>query len=244
MPERPLAGRRIAVTRPLPQSRPLADALERLGARVSVVPLVEIAPVGDRGPIDAALARIGDYDWLVFTSANAVEAVGDRLRGARRARVAAVGPATASALRVFDIEPAFVPERHAAEEVAAGLEPLEGLRVLLPQADIADPGLAAELRQRGAHVDALAVYRTVRAVRSASELARIASADAVVLASGSAARSLAAQGGAVGALVVCIGPGTAAVAREVGFSVGLVADEASADGLVRALVAHFGEQTA
>jgi len=240
----PLAGTRISVTRPRAQAAPLARALAALGADVSVVPLVEIAPPADRGPLDRALARIADYDWLVFTSANAVQALGDRLRAAGRARTAAVGPATAAALQAHGLEPQFVPERHAAEEVAAGLEPVNGLRVFLPQADLAGTGLAEELRRRGGRVDAVTAYRTVQATPPPSEVAELRSADAIVLASASAARSLAAQGGPGGALVVCIGPGTAAVAREVGFSVGLVADEASADGLVRALVAHFGEQTA
>jgi uroporphyrinogen-III synthase len=158
--------------------------------------------------------------------------------------VAVVGSATATAARAAGLEPAFVPERFAAEEIAAGLEPVKGLRILLPQADLADPGLAEELRRRGAEVNAVVAYRTVEVEQTPEALAELRGADVVVLASGSAVRSLAAQGGPGGAAVVCIGPRTAAVAREVGFSVGVVADEASADGLVRALLAHFGEQTA
>jgi len=242
--ERPLAGRRIVVTRPEAQARPLADVLERLGARAAVVPLVEIAPPADPGPLDAALASLPSYDWVVFTSANAVAALRDRAQAAGLVRVAVVGPATAAAARAAGLEPSFLPERFAAEEIAAGLEPLHGLRVLLPQADLADPGLATELRARRAHVDAVVAYRTVELARSPAELAELRAADAVVLASSSAARSLAAQGGPGDALVACIGPRTAEEAREVGFSVGLVADESTADGLVRALVAHFGEQTA
>jgi uroporphyrinogen-III synthase len=236
----PLAGRRIAVTRPRSQAEPLADALGALGATAIVVPLVEVEPVEDLDAV--AAADHAAYDWVVFTSATAVATAGDELRGSLRGtRVAAVGPATAHAVRIFGVEPSFVPEVFAAEEIAAGLEPLAGRRVLLPQADIAEPALADELRERGALVDAVVAYRTVDVGAAPGALAELRSADAVVLMSGSAARSLAAQGGAGDALVVCIGPRTAEVARDVGLEVGLVAHEATSEGIIHALTSHFGE---
>ena len=232
MGERPLAGRRIVVTRPRDQATALAAGLLELGASVTVLPLIAIEPFDEATGI-----ADGTYDWVVFTSANAVAAVG----APRGSRVATVGPATAEAVRTLGLEPAFVPERFAAEEIAAGLEPLAGVRVLLPQADIADPGLAEELRRRGATVDAVTTYRTVEVERTSEELAGLRAADAVVLTSGSAARSLARQGGAGNALVVCIGPKTEAVAREAGLEVGLVARETTAEGIIHALTTHFGE---
>jgi len=236
--EGPLAGRRIVVTRPREQAKALAAALERLGASALVLPLIEIRPVEELDRLTAA----SGYDWVVFTSANSVAAVGARVQGAAgTARVAAVGPATAEAVRALGIEPAFVPPRFAAGEIAAGLEPLDGKRVLLPQADLADPGLAADLRARGAAVDVVIAYRTVDVERTPDELAELRAADAVVLASGSAARSLASQGGAGDSLVVCIGPKTADVARSVGLEVGLVAHEATSEGIIHALTSHFGE---
>jgi uroporphyrinogen-III synthase len=241
--ERPLAGRRVAVTRPEAQARELAEKLERLGATVLVRPLVRIEPVDDTTALEDALARIESYDWVVLTSANGVAAIASHVRSLAGARVATVGPATADAVRGLGTEPAFVPERFAAEEVAEGLAPLEGARVLLPQADLAEPGLADELRGRGAHVDAITAYRTVGVRLSAAELAEVRAVGAVVLASGSAARSLAAQGGAGDALVACIGPKTADVARSVGLEVGLVARDATSEGIIEALVRHFGEQS-
>jgi uroporphyrinogen-III synthase len=199
---------------------------------VTVLPLIAIEPLDDVGR-----AAAGAYDWVVFTSANAVAAT----RVPPGARVATVGPATADAVRVQGVEPAFVPERFAAEEIASGLEPLAGARVLLPQADIADPALAEELRRRGATVEAVTAYRTVELERTGEELADLRAADAVVLASGSAALSLARQGGAGTALVVCIGPKTADAARAAGLEVGLVAREATAEGIIHALTSHFGE---
>jgi uroporphyrinogen-III synthase len=242
MVERPLEGRRIVVTRPPSQSDALAGELARLGATSLVVPLVRIELLEDKTALAAALGDLDRYDWVVFTSANGVAAVRGLAANLGEAKVAAVGPATAAAARALGVEPSFVPERFAAEEIVAGLEPLSGARILVAQADIADPGLAEELRKRGAIVDAIPAYRTVEVEYSASELAELRSADVVVLASGSAARSLASRGGAGdGALIVCIGPRTAEVAREVGLPVGLVAREATADGIIDALVSHFGE---
>jgi uroporphyrinogen-III synthase len=240
--ERSLEDRRIVVTRPEAQAKPLAEALARLGAAVTIVPLVAIEPVEDRGALDAALEAPDAYDWIVFTSANGVAAVGERLGMLGEVRVGAVGPATAEAVRALGVEPAFVPERFAAEEIATGLEPVAGSRVLLPQADIAEPQLADQLRFGGAIVDAIAAYRTVETEPSVAGISTIRRADAVVLTSGSAARSLARLEG-IGdrALVVCIGPKTAEVAREAGLKVGLVADEATADGIIQALVAHYEE---
>ena len=245
----PLAGRRIVLTRPRDQVGPLAEALERLGATVLAVPLVDIEPIEDARPLDAALARLESYRWVVFTSANGVAGVRERLGEKslpEATRVAAVGPATADAVRTLGVEAAFVPDRFAAEEIAAGLGPLQGVRILLPQADIATPSLAVELRSRGALVDAVTAYRTVAiepSLRDVSELER--GVDAIVVASGSAARSLAVSAVgkfAAGGVIVCIGPKTAQAAREVGLPVGLVADEATSEGIIDALTSHFVER--
>ena len=251
MPEQPLAGRRIVVTRPRAQGEPLVAALERLGAVASLVPLVEVVAVDDSTELDHALRKLGRYDWVVFTSVNGVAAVGERLREAGEdvqpawPGVAAVGPATAAAARALGAEP-VVPERYEAAAIVERLGDVEGSRVLLPQGHRASAALADELRERGAFVDAIVAYRTVPREPSGAELAELAGAEAIVLASGSAAHSLALaaeRGPAVRSpLLACIGPRTVEAARERGLPVGLVADEASADGIIRALVTHFGEE--
>ena len=243
MTEKPLAGRRIVITRP--ESRPLAEALEGLGADVSIVPLIEIRPVEDPRALDAAVTDLATYDWVVFTSVNGVAAVGARLSGIGEARVAAVGPVTADAVRELGVEPSFVAAR-ASEDIAAGLGAIESARVLLPQADIADPRLADELRENGAAVDVVVAYRTIQVEPALWGVLPLRIAHAIVLASGSAVRSLASIAGSLEGLgdstiLVCIGPKTAAVAREVGLPVGLVADETTGDGIIRSLVSHFGE---
>ena len=213
VPEQPLAGKRIVVTRP--ESRPLADSLELLGAEVSIVPLVEIRPVEDPRELDAAVEQLPDYEWVVFTSVNGVAAVGERLSAIGAAtRIAAVGPVTADAVRALGVEPSFVAAR-ASEDIAAGLGPIEGKRVLLPQADIADPRLADELRERGADVDSVVAYRTIEVEPTLWGVLPLRIADAIVLASGSAVRSLAKIAGSLDGLgdstaLVCIGPKTAA----------------------------------
>lgn len=240
--EPPLVGVTVAVTRPSQRADSLVHGLDALGATTLVLPLIRIEALEDSTDLTAALDCVDRYDWVVLTSANGVAAVGvDGARALGKVRVAAVGPATAAALRDAQIEPAYVPARYAAEEIAAGLEPLRDLRILLLQADLADAGLAEILRSRGAAVDAVTAYRTVDVERAPAELEELRAADAVVLASGSAARSLASQGGAGAALVVCIGPKTADIAREVGLPVGLLAREATGEGIIQALVAHFQE---
>lgn len=239
MADRPLAGRRIVVTRP--ESGPLADELGRLGAEVTIVPLIEIRPADDRRALQDAVEAMGTYDWIVLTSVNGVAAVSEGLRElGPRTHVAVIGPVTADAVRATGVEPSFVAAR-ASEDIAGGLGALQGTRVLIAQGDLADPHLVAELRAKGADVDEVVAYRTLLVEPPMWGILPLRIADAVILASGSACRSLAAAGGAGDdVMLVCIGPKTAKVAREVGLKVGLVADETTSDGIVNTLVEHFG----
>ena len=234
-----LQGRRVVITRPAEKARRLADRLRSLGAVPIEFPTVRIEPA-ESGPLDAAPDTLERFDWIVFTSANGVEAVFARLAAAGKdarviaaRKVAAIGPVTAQALREQGVEPALVPGEYVAEAILEALGDVHGKRFLLPRADIAREVLADGLRQRGAAVTDVAAYRTVGAGGPPPDLS---DADAVTFTSSSTVRHFLAAGAAVGrAKVVCIGPVTAATARELGLTVDAMATEYTEDGLIQAL---------
>jgi uroporphyrinogen-III synthase len=155
-----LASLRVVVTRAEHQSEGLAAAFERAGARVELLPLLAVVPPADPHPLERAAAEAGSYDWIVFTSANAVEAFLP-LAGPlpESVKVGAVGPATAEALRGFGIAPHLTARKAEAEGLAAELaSQVAGKRVLLPQAADARPTLLAGLREAGAEAVAVVAY--------------------------------------------------------------------------------------
>lgn len=158
----PLAGVRVVVTRPAHQAAGLLAAFRAAGARAEPLPLIEVGPPDDPAPLARALRGIAGYDWVVFASANAVDAVLGLLAASLPAgvRAAAVGPATAEALRRGGVEPALIADDRRAEGLAAVLSPrlAPGARVLLPQPPDARSALAAELARAGAAVDAVIAY--------------------------------------------------------------------------------------
>ena len=234
-----LRGRRIVITRPAEKARRLAERLRALGAVPIEFPTVRIEPA-EAGPLDEALRALDSFDWVVFTSANGVDAVFARLaaagkdaRDVGRRKVAAIGPVTARALKEHDVTPSLVPEKYVAEAILESLGEVRGKRFLLPRADIAREALAVGLKERGAVVTEVAAYRTVGVSGAPPDLS---GADAVTFTSSSTVRHFLASGAAVGtAKVVCIGPVTAATARELGLTVDAVADEYTEDGLIQAL---------
>ncbi len=240
-----LAGRRIVITRPADRAGRLAERLRSLGAVPLLFPAIRIEPA-DPGPLVAAARALDTYDWVVFTSANGVAAFFARLadagkdaRDVGRRKVAAIGPVTAGALRERGVEPALVPPEYVAEAILAALGEVRGVRFLLPRADIAREALAEGLRARGALVTEVAAYRTVGAGGPAPDLAQ---ADAVTFTSSSTVRHFVAAGARLpprGTKVVCIGPVTAATARELGLAVDAVAAEYTEDGLIEALEGAF-----
>ncbi len=240
---RPLFGRKVVVTRARAQASSLVAKLAALGAETVELPTIEIAGAGDDGEaLRAAAARLATYDWVVFTSVNAVDRLFTCLRDARAfgsAAVAAVGPGTAAALAARGVVADLQPETAVAEALVDAFPVPSGAgRVMLPQAAAARPVLAAGLRDKGWLVDAVEAYRTVAARPSDEALAAAAKADAVAFTSSSTVTSWLALAGA-GALppvVACIGPVTAATAVEHGVPVTVVAAEHTVDGLVDALL--------
>ncbi|HLW59684.1 MAG TPA: uroporphyrinogen-III synthase [bacterium] len=259
-----LDGRWIVVTRARAQAGALAARLEAEGARIAEFPTIRVGPLDDYGEADRAIDRLGDYRWIVFTSQNGVTAFLDRLqaragtvRGLDHHDLAAIGPATAGALRARGLRVDLAPAEFVAEALveafatasSAGPSRLRGARVLLPRALEARGVLPEGLRGLGAIVDVVPVYRTVTERDQAPAVRRRlldGEVDAVTFTSSSTVRGfvevLGPEAPRVGgrALIACIGPVTAATARERGLPVGLVAREYTVPGLVAALRERLG----
>ena len=260
---RPLSGVSVVVTRPRGLSEELVAGLAGAGASVVVLPVIAIADPVDDGALSGAAGRAGEYDWIVFTSVNAVERFVGRLRDGRAlggARLAAVGPATAAALARWHLVADLVSPGAGASGSGASGSSAAGLvaampaaaavgrgsaaRVLFPRAADARDELGPGLRAKGWEVDEVEAYRTVGATASdgatTDALARAAAADAIIFSSPSTvSHYLALSGGRVPAVVACIGPTTAEAAEEAGLIVDVVAGEQTDDGLIAALIDHY-----
>jgi len=254
-----LQGRRVVVTRAASQAAPLIALLEAAGAEALVFPTIEIVDPEDFGPVDDAIRQIDVYSWAVFTSTNGVERFFARMaevdkdaRALHGLRIAAVGPATAEALGQHGIRPDFVPDEYVGEGVLEGLCVRgvgQGTRVLLPRALEAREVLPAELSARGARVDVVPVYRTVPGAGDPEVLERLRAgeADAVTFTSSSTVRHFVRLTGGVDlsdVVIACIGPITAATAREHGLTVTVEPEEYTVPALVAALELHFAERAA
>jgi len=255
---KPLAGRVVVVTRPRAQAEAFAHLLEAAGARVLLAPTIAIEPPASWEPLDRALDRLGDYEWAVFTSVNGVEMTRRRLehRGGsvealRGRRLAAIGPATAEALRRVGLEPELVPEEYVAEGLAERLRAVirPGARVLLARAAETRDLLVRELEAAGARVDEVAAYRTRPAEANVEELRRALAegrVDVVTFTSSSTVRHFAAlfdrgelARRLAGVTVACIGPVTRDTAREVGLETRIVPREYTIPALAKAIADHF-----
>ena len=165
----PLAGRRILVTRALHQVGKLSDGLRALGAEPVEVPVLEIRPPESFAALDAALRGFNAYDWIIFTSANAVRALVERsaslgisFRSASQPQVAAIGEATASAARNAGFTVGLVPGSYVAESLVESLaDHARGKRILLARAETARDLIPDALRKAGAQVDVIDAYRNV-----------------------------------------------------------------------------------
>lgn len=233
-----LAGRRIAITRPEPG--PVGVTLERLGATVVHVPLIEIAPPDDGGSALAErLGHLDEYDWLVVTSANGARAVG-AAAAASPVRLAVVGDQTGAVLAAAAGRPVdLVADVPRAEGLVAAF-PIDGSAVLVAHADRASRTVVDGLRLAGHRVDAVVAYRTLNRAPTAAERAELARADAVIFASGSAIDAWTAAGlPAPPAVMIVAGPVTDAAARRAGFRPTVVAASPGPDGVVAAVLAAF-----
>ena len=255
---KPLFGRRILVTRSLEQAGPLRMLLEAEGGEVHALPVLRISPPKDSSGMDRALARLGEFDWVVFTSPNSVDYFFEGLqqldRDARAlggVSVAAVGLTTAARLRERGVCPDLLPEHHSQEGLARAFEsvPAEGREFFIPASSIGRTLLDQELERRGAMVTRVVAYENRIPEADEVELppalvqGRI---DLFVFASPSSVRNFAQLLGpdravellASPASIACIGPTTAAAVRDLGLEVDVEPEESSIPALVQAISSH------
>ena len=254
--EKPLFGKTVLVTRSRTQASALSSLLEDEGARAVELPTIRFERAEPFTEMDLAIESLGEFQWVVFTSANGVEAFFDRMkelgRDARRfggAKVASIGPATSASLAKRGVITDLVPQQYVAESLLESLSERvkPGDRMLLPRADIGRNVLEEGLAGMEARVQRLVAYRTVTPPESkqlAMELLSGGSVDVVTFTSSSTVENLMGilEGDASrlnGAVVACIGPITAASAEAAGLKVDVEASEHTIPGLVEAIKGAF-----
>ena len=251
---KPLFGKRILVTRARAQASEFADLLETNGAQVIQFPTIKIQPID----IDNTyMHAINEYDWIVFTSVNAVEIFYERLRENGKdtrafgaSKICAVGPKTVDALDKIGIVPDFVPSHSRGSTIASEMEDVQGKKILLPRAKIATADLPNGLRERGAFVNDVPFYDTVKVASGGDKRRDKIEADLlngrmdlVTFTSSSTVtnflemfRSHEPTMLLANVKVAVIGPTTQKTALEYGVQVDVVAKEASVESLVQAIV--------
>ncbi len=264
--DRPLFGRRIVVTRSREQAAELVELLEERGAEAIQSPTIRIAPPEDAAALDRACEEAGAYNWIVFTSANAVDSFMQRLlaisdvRELKGVRLCAIGPSTAQRLNRYGLRVDLTPDEARSEAVIEALKgtgSLEGVRFLLPRADIAREILADQLRDAGADVTEVVAYRTLLAGGERDgdqDIYRMLldrQIDAVTFTSASTVKNFAKIFGEEQAadllnatVVASIGPVTAEAAQQLGINTTVMPERYTIRDLVDALVDHFSKELA
>ena len=245
---RPLFGQTVLVTRPARQAAPLVQSLNALGATTLLQPAIEIEAVADWSAVDATIENLSSYDWLVFSSANGVQYFFDRLLATGRdirqlmaCRFATIGPATAEALASYHLRSDLQPREYRAEALAEQLVPeAKGKRILLLRASRGREVLAEKLSTAGAKVEQVVVYESRDVVKPQVEISDALAAgqiDWVTVTSSAIARSLVQLFGETlqQTKLAAISPLTAGVIEEAGFPPTVVAEESTAEGLLRAI---------
>jgi uroporphyrinogen-III synthase len=266
-----LAGLRILVGRARHQASALSSGLRELGAEVLEVPFIEIRKPSSYKPLDAALKKLNEYDWLILTSVNGVEAMWQRLGKLRltkqqltHLKIAAIGPATKKAIEKHGIKVSVVPEEYVAESVVESLRhQVAGKRVLLARAKVARDVIPRELRKLGAKIDVVEAYETVIPQSSRVRLRAILRdskrcPDVITFTSSSTVRNFVAllgknprrEGASPGKTssidgirLASIGPVTSSTLREFGLTVDIEATEYTIPGLIKALARVEGSLT-
>ncbi|MGD1022508.1 MAG: uroporphyrinogen-III synthase [Candidatus Sulfotelmatobacter sp.] len=255
-----LAGVRVLVGRARHQAGALSSELRKLGAAVLEIPFIEIRKPQSFKPLDAALKNLAEYDWLILTSVNGVDAMWERLAKLRltktnlgHLRIAAIGPATKKAIEKRGVKVDVVPKEYVAESVVRSLRRrVKGKRVLLVRAKVARDVIPTELRKAEAQVDVVEAYETVVPQSSRTRLRGALKnprrrPHVVTFTSSSTVRNFVALLGKgrtslSGIELASIGPVTSSTLRDLGLCVDIAAKEFTIPGLVKAIVSAVSSE--
>jgi uroporphyrinogen III methyltransferase/synthase len=249
------------LTRPQKQAKEFSQLLAAYGAEPVEIPTIQIVPPASWQAIDAAVTRLGIYHWLIFTSVNGVRPFMERLhvagkdaRALANLRLCAIGPRTAQELGTYGLTPDVVPTQYQAEGVIASLAHagVRGSHILIPRAEVAREILPEQLRELGATVDVIPVYRTIAPAVDVAPLTKQfydGQVAAVTFTSSSTVRNFVEVFGGRDAVIplvarvviACIGPITARTAEEYGLTVTVMPAENTVPALAEAIVKHFKE---
>jgi uroporphyrinogen III methyltransferase/synthase len=247
----PLFGKKIVVTRAQDQAGELSERLRSLGAELMEFPVISIQPPQDSGPLDRAIAQLGEYHWMIFTSANGVRFFLQHLDRSPhdlrslKARICAIGPSTRRAIEDLHLKVDMMPAEYVAESLVAAfaVEQLQGKRILLPQAAVARDVIPLELSKLGAHVDVVEAYRNVIPENAAARAYEIFLADRkpdwITFTSSSTVDNTIVVAGPEalnGVRIASIGPVTSNTVRKHGLAVDAEAKNFTLDGLIQALL--------
>lgn len=257
---KPLTGKRIIVSRAKDQAGALVSALRAHGATVTAIPFIEIRKPKSFKPLDAALREIIEYDWLILTSVNGVNALFARMAKLKlevgwiaHLRIAAIGPATRKAIEKHGLDVHVVPKEYVAESVVKALrKETEGRRVLLVRAKVARDVIPTELGKAGAAVEVVEAYETIIPRTSRTRLLaalkrKSQRPDVITFTSSSTARNfvelvgekVAYSGLLDGVELASIGPVTTSTLKELGLTPRIKAKEYTIPGLVEAIAKHY-----
>jgi len=260
--QRPLFGKRIVVTRAREQASDFRAGLTRLGADCLEFPTISVAPPKSWDPLDRAIKRLEQYQWIIFTSVNGVKFFFERMmrlgwdtRELKGIMVGAIGPKTAQALMAKGIQPDLVPGEYRAEAIVEGLKEwnVRGARFLLPRASIAREALPVALVEMGAFVDEVPAYQTVTPDQDTAlvkTLLEKGDIDMVTFTSSSTVTNFMAMFKDAGqdlqkwmepVAVACIGPITAKTAEDKGLAVSVIPEEYTIEAITKAILEHFSK---
>jgi len=248
-----LRDKRVLVTRAIGQNTKLSQQLASVGAVPVEFPTIQIGPPADPTPLNTAIANLGNYQWLILTSANGVKyfwqhllATGKNATDLQHMRIAAIGPATAAEIRARGLAIDVIPAEHMAEMLVAAMPHVTGQRMLFPTADIARDALVDGLAANGAIVERVTAYQNTPVTDPGDLPKLLPTLDVLTFTSASTARNFVnllqpeKPTTAIGsAIVACIGPVTADAAADAGLPVHVIAETYTIPGLVEALQQYY-----